>query len=188
MLSRDFGNRRPGFRRNFVSFRAPLAICEGLLPRGAGRFWRWFGWVGSKGQCDQKGTNAYTARTDVEPPVTGKRVVDQTSRQRAGRHAETTGRCSSTDYRPYHPLREIFAREHRIKGHYTGVDKTKQGRHGVKCAQLTREEIGQCAERLQQQARDQNALCSKPVAEKTERDTTAQACQPFHAVDRNCGN
>src|ERR1700722_19908658 len=112
----------------------------------------WLGCVGSKGQCDQEGANTYTPRTDVEPSVTGERVVDHTSSQRTSRHAQTASHCCSANDRSHHPQREIFAREYCIKRHYTGVDKTKQGRHGVKRAQLTHEEIGQCAERLQQQA------------------------------------
>src|ERR1700722_13748782 len=75
----------------------PLAGYE--LSRGAGRFRRWLGCVGPKGQCDQEGANTHAPRTDVEPSVTGERVVDQTPSQRTSRHAQTTSHCCSTDDR-----------------------------------------------------------------------------------------
>jgi len=51
----------------------------------------------------------------------GERIVDQTSGQRAGRHAQTTGHSCSADDRPHHPQREIFAREYCYGWLYIGA-------------------------------------------------------------------
>src|ERR1700683_3169738 len=71
---------------------------------------------GPEGQGDEEGAKSNAPGANIEPTVTAESIIDQTSSQGAGGHAQTAGHRRSPDDGSHHPQREILARQHGVEG------------------------------------------------------------------------
>lgn len=123
---------------------------------------------GDRSECDR-------GAADIEPCIAVQGIEDGAAGPGAERHAERGDHSHSAEHGAHYTLAEGFARQDRIKRHYTTIGGAEDSREQIELAEPIDHKIARDRKSLHQQSRDQNRLGAEAVGEQTEQQAPAKA-------------